>query len=491
MMLLSLFMWPALAAVFLFCFGRFKTAAQVSNIVFNLVWAGLLYSFYMGAHGQIGSNGFWGETFSWAWMSFLKSKFLLGVDGLSFSLIALNVLLSLCLSLYALGHEKLDAAYLGLFSLLNSAAVGSLLSLDALTFYCFWEFMLIPMYLLIGRWGSKERVYAALKFFAFTMGGSLLMLLAILALAFASQSPSLAWADLIATRIPFTGWSSLGGLCFLGFLAAFVVKIPLWPFHTWLPDAHTEAPTGGSVILAGVLLKLGVYGMARWCLPLFPGAAAAAAPAMITLALLGIVLGAFAAWKQTDIKRMIAYSSVSHLGFMVLGLFVLTPQGLQGAMFQNIAHGLSTGTLFLLFGMIYDRTHTRQLADYGGLATVSGPVATVFVFASMASVGLPGLPGFIGEFLVISGSYLGQHKWAAVFALSGVLLSAVYTLTLLRKMVFGPVGATLIDHKIRLKWSEWFALAPLVLAMIYFGLQPQSLLNFAQGPIDSILMNAR
>ena len=487
---LSFLVWPFFAGCVLFLFGKAKHAAQWANLVFNLVWAGMLVQLWHSLPAQGSGSASFPIVFSWNWLPFLKSHFSLGLDGLNFPLIALTVFLSVCLSFYSLGKESLTSGYFALFSILNAASVGSLMAADAFAFYCFWEFMLIPMYLLIGRWGSKNRVYASLKFFAFTMGGSLLLLLAILGLAYGANVASLGWHDIASTKMPFDGWKSLQGLLFIGFLAAFAVKIPIWPLHTWLPDAHTEAPTGASVILAGILLKLGVYGIARWCLPLFPQAAHAAAPLMLGLGCVGIVLGAFSAWFQTDIKRMIAYSSVSHLGFMVLGLFALQTESLQGAMFQNLAHGLSTGTLFLVFGMIYDRTHTRLVSDYGGLASRSGPLAAIFVFASLASVGLPGLPGFIGEFLVLSGTWF-SNKAAALVALSGVLLGAIYTLSLLRRMIFGPVGPTVRDHEITLSWNEWVAVVPFVVAMVILGFGPQGILSLASSSVGTIVKSLR
>jgi NADH-quinone oxidoreductase subunit M len=483
--------WPLASAVVLFFMGRHSKAAQWANLVFNAVWCLLLVQLWQ-SHPVTGASDSFPISFSWNWLPFLKSRFSLGVDGLSLPLIALNVLLSTCLALYSIGKKSLGSGYLGLFSVLNCAAVGSLMAADAFAFYTFWEFMLIPMYILIGRWGSKNRVYASLKFFAFTMGGSLLMLLSIIGLAYAANVPSLGWHDIAATKLPFSGWGSLQGLIFLGFLVAFAVKIPIWPVHTWLPDAHTEAPTGASVILAGVLLKLGVYGIARWCVPLFPDAARAAAPVMMTLGCIGIVLGAFAAWWQSDIKRMIAYSSVSHLGFMVLGLFALREEALQGAMFQNLGHGLSTGALFLIFGIIYDRTHTRALSEYGGLADQNGRLALLFVFATMASIGLPGLPGFVGEFLILTGTFMTSPVFALI-GMSGVLLGAIYMLVLVRKLVWGPKGSTFANgqHAINLTWTEWAAVVPLAIAMLVLGLQPQFLIARAAPSITTILSGLR
>lgn len=462
--------FPFVMGAILLCFRREEKISQYINLGAALVWTAMLvFWLYPDFVSTLEKTSPFPALVVWSWLPMLKSQFAIALDGLSFSLIALNVVIALSLAFYNLNKKNLGGSYSGLFWILNGASVGSLLAADALLFYVFWEFMLIPMYFLIGIWGGKKRIYAALKFFAMTMAGSLLFLIAIIALVHGAGATSLSWWDLVALDIPFDGWLSLHGLLFIGFMAAFVVKVPVWPFHTWLPDAHTEAPTGGSVILAGVLLKLGVYGMLRWCLPLFPEASVAAAPAMLALGVLGVVLGAFAAWVQKDVKRLIAYSSVSHLGFMVIGVFSLNPIAIQGAIFQNIAHGLSTGALFLLFGMVYDRLHDREMSRLGGLAIKSGAVASLFVFATMASIGLPGLPGFVGEFLVLVGTFQSA-PWVSFVAVSGVLFGAVYMLRLVRQMCFGPEGPAVAGHTVRLTWSEWAAIAPFVVGMLVLGL---------------------
>ncbi len=474
---------PTVSSVLLLLFHRNRVMAQWVNLVFNFLWAAGLFKLWMEFRVQPETSVFpiW---FSWDWAPFIGSRFSLAIDGLNFPLLALNVVLSLSLAFYAIGHEKLSASYLALFSFLNAASVGSLMAADAAAFYLFWELMLIPMYFLIGKWGSKNRIYASLKFFGFTMAGSLLLLGAIVYVGL--NSPSLGWHDLKEQRWVFDGWFSPQALLFLGFLAAFAVKIPVWPLHTWLPDAHTEAPTGASVILAGILLKLGVYGIARWCFVLFPEASLASSTFMMGLGVVGVILGSLSAMAQKDIKRTIAYSSVAHLGFMVIGLFALREESIQGALFQNLAHGLSTGALFLIFGMIYDRTHTRELKDYGGLATKNGVLATLFLFSAMASIGLPGLPGFVGEFLVLSGSFV-TNPWLTILAMSGILLGAVYMLSAMKKILYGEVSPTLEAHPVVLKWSEWMAIAPMVVLMLILGLMPQGFLKLSESAVLGML----
>jgi NADH-quinone oxidoreductase subunit M len=346
--------------------------------------------------------------------------------------------------------------------------------------------MLVPMYLIIGIWGGERRIYAAVKFFLFTMAGSLLMLVAILWLAWAYHDAagvwSFAYADLLRLDLPFGPQVWL----FAAFALAFAIKVPMFPFHTWLPDAHVEAPTGGSVILAGILLKLGTYGFLRFGLPLFPHASQAAQPVLLTLALVGILYGALVAWVQVDMKKLVAYSSIAHLGFVMLGLVAFDQIAWEGSLLQMVNHGLSTGALFLLVGMIYDRRHTKRFADFGGLAKVMPWFAFFLVFSTLASVGLPGLNGFVGEFLILVGAYRTVGWWAAAAAL-GVVFAAVYLFKMLIETLWGPITREENRRLRDLGWFEILTLAPLALLMLAIGLAPELFLKPSRAALETTL----
>jgi NADH-quinone oxidoreductase subunit M len=410
------------------------------------------------------------------WIRAFGATYHLGVDGISLWLVVLTAFLFPVCVLASWKVTKNPKLFMGLLLALETAILGVFLSLDLLLFYVFWEGMLVPMYFLIGYWGYERRVYAAVKFFLYTLLGGLLMLAGIVVLGFQARSAlghfSFDYGDIgrVALSPGIQRW------LFLAFFAAFAIKIPLFPFHTWLPDAHTEAPTAGSIVLAGVLLKLGGFGFLRYSIPLFPDAARAAVPYVVALALVGIVYGAIVCAMQRDIKRLIAYSSISHLGFVVLGIFVFTIQGLQGGTLQMVSHGLSTGALFLLVGMLYERRHTREIADFGGIAASAPVYAGLFLIVALSSLGLPGLNGFVGEFLVILGAFARNRTWA-VIAATGVVLAAVYLLWAYQRVFHGPVVIEENRHVPDLSVREALAVVPLVAMIVLIGVWPKPFLE--------------
>ena len=417
------------------------------------------------------------------WIAHLNISYAVGLDGLSMLLVLLTTFLTPVAMLSSWGSiAKRIKGFTIMMLLLETGMLGVFSSLDMFLFYMFWEAMLIPMYFIIGIWGGANRVYAAIKFFLYTMVGSLLMLVAIIWLAhYASTLPGGKFTtDLlklytVGPQIPLTIQSWM----FLAFALSFAIKIPLFPFHTWLPDAHVEAPTAGSVILAGVLLKMGTYGLLRFCLPLFPGATMVFLPWISALAVIGIVYGALVSMVQTDIKRLVAYSSVSHLGFVVLGIFSLTEEGIQGSILQMVNHGLSTGALFLLVGMLYDRRHTREISEYGGLAKVMPIFSTVFMIVSLSSIGLPGLNGFIGEFLILMGSFISQSlsPWYAIVGATGVIFAAVYLLWMYQRVVFGSVKNPANEDLADLSGRELAVLVPVLVLIVWIGIFPGTFLK--------------
>jgi len=446
-----------------------------------------------GAGGHLSAFGF-EENYSW--VGSIGARYHVGVDGISLWLVILTTLLMPIAILSSwTAITKRQSTYYVLMLLLESAMIGVFVSLDLLLFYLFFEASLVPMFFLIGVWGGERRIYAAIKFFLYTAVGSLLMLVGIIALYFIHQRATgigtFDYAVLLETL------RNSGGLIsprtefwlFLAFALAFCIKVPLWPLHTWLPDAHTEAPTAGSVILAGVLLKMGTYGLLRFNFGLFPSASRQFAPVMITLAVIGIIYGALVAMVQPDVKRLVAYSSVSHMGFVVLGLFSFTEQGMQGALYQMLNHGVSTGALFLFVGMIYERRHTRMISDFGGLARPMPWFSTLFVIASLSSIGLPFLNGFVGEFLIMLGAWTSaavQHAWiVTMLAGTGVIWAAVYMLWMLQRVVFGTktseVNATLSD----LNWREAALVLPLLFLMFFMGVYPSPFLNRSRDAIEA------
>jgi NADH-quinone oxidoreductase subunit M len=442
-----------------------------------------------------GVNAFnFGENYSW--IGSIGARYHIGVDGISLWLVLLTTLLMPIAVLSSwTAITKRQPTYYALLLLLESAMIGVFVSLDLLLFYLFFEASLVPMFFLIGIWGGEQRIYAAVKFFIYTAVGSLLMLVGIIALYFIHQRATgigtFDYLTLLQTLSSSAGVISPRAefWLFLAFAFAFCIKVPLWPLHTWLPDAHTEAPTAGSVILASILLKMGTYGLLRFNFGLFPNASRQFASIMITLAVIGIIYGALVAMVQPDVKRLVAYSSVSHMGFVVLGLFSFTEQGMQGALYQMLNHGVSTGALFLFVGMIYERRHTRMIGDFGGLARPMPWFSAVFVIASLSSIGLPFLNGFVGEFLIMLGAWTStaiQHPWiVTMLAGTGVIWAAVYMLWMLQRVVFGTrtneENARLSDLNLR----EAGLLIPLLALMLFMGVYPGPFLNRSRDAIEA------
>jgi NADH-quinone oxidoreductase subunit M len=410
----------------------------------------------------------------------------MGVDGLSLLMVLLTGLLTpLCiLSTWDAVQDRVKGFML-FFLALETGMVGVFLATDLILFFIFWEFTLVPMYFLIGMWGGENRVYAAIKFFIFTMSGSLLMLLAIIYIGL--QAGTFYLPDLVANRSMFAG---AGLWLFLAFAAAFAIKVPMWPFHTWLPDAHVEAPTAGSVILAGVMLKMGTYGFLRFNLPLFPEVSLQAAPWIAVLAVIGIIYGAFVSYTQRDMKKLVAYSSVSHLGFVMLGIFALNEQGISGAILQMVNHGLSTGALFLIVGMLYERRHTRDLAAFGGVWKIMPLLGGLALVVSLSSMGLPGLNGFVGEFTILLGAFGSQaigSPWFAGVATVGVILAAVYLLVLYERIFLGPVTDTETSHLRDINLREILILVPLLVLIFWIGLYPNPFLNLINPTVQQLV----
>ena len=409
----------------------------------------------------------------------------LGVDGISLPFVLLTTfLMPICILASWRSITTRVKAYFICFLVLETLMIGVFEALDLLLFYVFFEGGLIPMFVIIGIWGHKRRVYAAFKFFLYTLAGSLLMLLGIMAMYWTAHTTDIE----VLLRTPFA--ANMQIWLFLAFFASFAVKMPMWPVHTWLPDAHVEAPTAGSVILAGVLLKMGGYGFIRFSLPMFPDASAYFAPLMYALSVIAIIYTSLVALVQEDIKKLIAYSSVAHMGFVTMGIFAANTQGLQGAVFQMVSHGLVSSALFLCVGVIYDRLHTREIAAYGGIVNRMPRYAVVMMVFTMANVGLPGTSGFIGEFLTLIGVFQ-TNTWVALLATTGVILSAAYALYLYRRTQFGelekPALLTLTD----LTFREQFCLVPLLLLTIYYGVHPQPILDTSGASVELLLQGVR
>jgi NADH-quinone oxidoreductase subunit M len=425
------------------------------------------------------------------WIPAFGIDYYLGVDGISLLLVVLTSFLSPIALLSSWGSIDRKVKEFSIFMLaLEGAMIGVFVSLDLFLFYVFWDAMLVPMYFLIGIWGYDQRIYAAVKFMLYTMAGSVLMLVAILGLAYLHSVSAGSYSFDLLKLYTLDIAPRTQAWFFLAFTVAFAIKVPLFPFHTWLPDAHVQAPTAGSVILAGVLLKMGTYGLLRFSFPLFPDAAAYFAPVLAVLAVIGIVYGALVAMVQPDMKKLVAYSSVSHLGFVVLGICAMNVQGVQGAIYQMLAHGVSTGGLFLLVGMLSDRRHTRLISEFGGLKAVVPHLTTAFMIITLASIGLPGLNGFVGEFLIMLGAFRWDARFVIVAGL-GVILSAVYMLWMFQRVYYGEVthdeNATLRDLLPR----EWAAVVPLCAMALVMGVFPTLFLRPMEASVSAIVQRAQ
>jgi len=423
-----------------------------------------------------------------AWMPTLGVSYHIGVDGISLLLVLLTAFLSpLALASAWRAVEERTKEFGIAMLILETGMIGVFVSLDLFLFYVFWEAMLIPMYFVIGVWGGPDRIYAAIKFVLYTLVGSLLMLVAILALYWQHGAGTGVYTfDLPVLSRYVLAPGLAQDLMFLAFALAFAIKVPLFPFHTWLPDAHVEAPTAGSVILAGVLLKMGTYGFLRFCLPLFPDASIRFAPWVFALAVIGIIYGAWVSTVQPDLKKLVAYSSVSHLGFVMVGLFTLTAQGLVGGIIQMINHGLSTGALFLMVGMIYERRHTRLIADFGGLWRVIPAFSALFLIVSLSSLGLPGLNGFVGEFLILVGAFQ-VNRLVAALATSGIVFAAVYLLWMCQRVIFGPVTHPENRRLADLSAREWAVLAPALALIVWIGVYPVAFTGKTEASVEALI----
>ena len=506
-LLTILILLPVIGAIALVAHQMFwKQESHLKWVTLAFTTLNFLLSLILVADPGTPSGGGFSFEVNVPWIRAINTNFHFGVDGLSLWLVLLTTFI-MPISVLSAWHavEKRRAAFYVFLLLLESAMIGVFVSLDLLVFYLFFEASLVPMFFLIGIWGGKDRIYAAVKFFIFTAFGSLLMLAAIIALYYAYASIPGGTARGTFDYVVLLNAMQMGTLniqpvaatlLFLAFALAFSIKVPLFPFHTWLPDAHTEAPTAGSVILAAILLKMGTYGLMRFNFTLFPDQAREFAPVFIALAIVGIIYGALVAMVQPDMKRLVAYSSVAHMGFVILGMFSFTEWGMQGAVYQMLNHGVSTGALFLLVGFIYERRHTRAISEFGGLANVMPLYATIFVITTMSSIGLPFLNGFVGEFLIMLGMWKSQilavtpaANWnyiATMLAGTGVIFAAVYLLWMVQRVFFGKLGNEKNRMLADLSWREIGLIAPLVFLMVYMGVYPRPFLERSRGSVVAI-----
>lgn len=422
-----------------------------------------------------------------SWVPSVGINYFMGIDGISLLLVLLTTLLSFLSVLCSWGGitERLKEFYI-LLLLLEIGMIGVFVSLDFILFYVFWEIVLVPMYFLIGIWGTYNKLYAAIKFFLYTLFGSVLMLLGILALYFIHGAETGEYTFDAVKMMSYNFDPRVQFWIFLAFFFGFAIKVPMFPFHTWLPDAHTEAPTAGSVLLAGILLKMGTYGFIRFSLPILPDASRKFVPLMVLLAIIAIIYGALVSLMQKDWKRLVAYSSVSHMGFVMLGMFAMTPVALQGSVLQMINHGISTGALFMIVGIVYDRRHTRLISEYEGLAKVMPLYSAVFAIMMFSSIGLPGLNGFMGELSILVGTFQVRWEWAALAA-TGIILGAAYMLWLYQRVMLGTIKNPANEKMQDLNWREFFQFVPLIILAFWIGIYPKPFFKIMEKPIYKVV----
>jgi NADH-quinone oxidoreductase subunit M len=486
-MLTALIFLPLVGAFFILMQSE-ERAIWNSAFIFSLLPLALSFYVLFEFNPQMADYQF-AEQYDW--IPSFGITYHIGIDGISLFLVLLTTILITLSLLYSGGGdiEERPREFCFFMLVLETGLLGTLLSIDLFLFYMFWEVMLIPMYFLIGIWGHGRKIYAAIKFVLFTMVGSFLMLIAILYLVYQAHVHfNRTSFDLpLLYQVPLT--RTQARWLFAAFALAFAIKVPMWPVHTWLPDAHTNAPTAGSVILAGVMLKMGTYGFLRFAIPLFPAVAVEAIPLFMALAIIGIIYGALVAMVQPDLKRVIAYSSVSHLGFVMLGIFALNPEGIDGAIYQMLSHGISTGGLFLLIGMLYLRRHTREISEFGGLWKSVPVYAAVFMIVMLSSMGLPGLNGFVGEFLIMLGAFI-RIRLATVFAVVGVILGALYLLWTYERVMFGPITKAVNETISDLTAREIAVMVPVIALMLFMGLFPRPLISRIEPSVTAMLARA-
>jgi NADH-quinone oxidoreductase subunit M len=485
--LLTLIMFTPLAGAVLLLFVNKNSTNAIRWIANGFAGLGFLVSLPLWFWLDMATPD-WQFVERHEWIPSIGAEYLVGVDGFSSLLILLATLMGLIaiLSSWTAITTRVKEYYIFLL-VLQTGMIGAFVSLDFLLFFLFWEVMLVPMYFLIGIWGSANRLYSAIKFFLFTLVGSVVMLLGILAVYFYHHEVTGIYSFDITRfhqlNMPF----DLQWWVFLAFFLGFAVKVPMFPFHTWLPDAHTDAPTAGSVILAAVMLKMGTYGFIRFSLPILPEATRAAVPWVATLCIIGIVYGALVAMAQRDWKRLVAYSSVSHMGMVMLGMFALNAVGITGSIVQQINHGISTGGLFLLVGVVYERRHTREISEYGGLSKVMPAYAAIFLVMTMSSIGLPALNGFIGEILILQGIFVVNKIWAA-FAATGIVLGAAYMLWLYQRTMFGTVDNPKNENLPDLNLREWATFIPLLILAVWIGLYPKPFIDRLDSSVVRVML---